>query len=223
MSNVVSLMGRLNRKNLDEKVGDLAAKIKSLIEESYVGSCLEILFKGWTTQPGVLHIDEQCWSLISIDTDLEVLESENKAVFQYSLSTNLRPIMVEGYGHQSHLTFFSINVDIIEQPVDTVDHPQMDVLDVMRLIDNYANSYPDTSADGYAIALGFVKNLYDNTRVVYMGSRVNEQSCFVINFLCPEVELTGHLKIELTFDFLPLILDQNAVEFLEETQEETEL
>ena len=222
MSNVVNLMDRLKRKALDEKVSDLAVKVKSLIEESYVGSCLEILFKGWTSQPGVLHIDEKQWPLISIETDLEVLESEKKAVFKFSLSSNLRPVKVEGYGHQSHLCFFSIDVDILEQSVGTTDHPQMDVLDVMRLMDNYANSYPDTSADCYAIALGFVKNLYDNTRVVYMGSRVNEQSCFVIDFLCPEVELTGHLKIELTFDFLPLILDQNAVQFLEETQDESE-
>lgn len=224
MNNVIDINAQLRHRSIKWNIAELAAKARHTFETSLIGTPYNRLVSGLTTSDELSDLGDSFWAALGLRADRAVTKMGLLLSETLMLESNLRLIFFPDYGIQEHRTFLTLEVTLDEsagEPVltQTVEAEEAGRQLVLQSILDYANTFPQLTANYMGVALGVICTLYNNADVV-MEKIVTGQGVISIHLTCPLAaeQLTMHIKA--TFDFLPLILDQSAIDFGTATEAE---
>ncbi len=139
---------------------------------------------------------------------------DTNGVGKIFLQTNLRKNLVPEFGTQQHQKF--LEIFWIKANLDgTVDHfqenPRQDLFD-------YFNSYAEVDiANSIAICYSVLDTIVNNVEFCHANVEIDKDTDFVGKFILTftenKEEKEDSLLFILSIDFLPILLDNNAMEF----------
>jgi len=216
MSNVIDINDRLARRQRDNDFKEVGQLVRRILETAMVDSDWPHLFAGVTQLPIMVDWPDREWATFRLDSH-QLEKGPDNELFGavYSFNTDYRRQYVPEFGNQTIVEILSMRLvmrdGIIKSPgVD--DYTKQALMD--KLLD-YANSFSQFTNTKFAFQLGFLSNLFKNNTIIAPNVRdVDGKWELTVCVPANNPEAGAHMVVTLTFDFLPLVLDHMATQFV---------
>lgn len=216
MSNVIDINDRLTRRQRDKDISGIAQLAREIIEKHMADSEWPRLFAGATTTAAIVNWIDREWATFRLATHTLEKSSDNPLFGSvFSFNTAYREQYVPEFGNQSIVKFLSVQCIVREGVIKGIGCDDSAKEKLMQALLAYANSFSQFPNTKFAFQLGFLGNvLYKNT--IFCPNIKDVDGKWVLEVLIPadNPEAGLYLEVSMTFDFLPVLLDYMASEYV---------
>lgn len=222
MSNVIDINSRLARRQRNADIAEMAASVRKIIENTMVNTSWPRLFAGVTKMPIMVDWPDLEWATFGLDV-VTVEKSPDNPLFgmDIKISTRYRHQYVPEFGNQSIVDFLTVRCVMREGVIKGIDtHFDTKQALLQRLL-SYVNSFSQFPNTKFAFQMGFLSNLLsENT--IHCPNVSDVDGKWVLKVLVPssKPEDGMYMEVTMTFDFLPVVLDHMATEYVMQLPED---
>lgn len=198
--------------------------VKQALDSLLKHSQWESIFAGISELPKIRDWSSEAWSTLDVACNAiadDLGERGDESLFRMlvEFSSRFREICAPSFGIQSNCTFLSIEVNIKNTTIKSPGVDDVRKQELKEMLLECLKNFPKVDSIYQDLQVAVLSNLVDNNTIHFLHSKITADSKLVLIFSVPakSPSIVARAVVTMTFDFLPLMLDHLAGQFLTET------